>query len=185
MRILILVALATLIGNGVVAQATPVHTETGILGVQEAKVEQLNKVDLKISDIASSGKIKTPPPPQNNEDVAWNFFIANGFTRNQTAGILGNLKQEHQFRTDGDGLAQWTDNRKANMLARPNNQDINVQLNYLMEELNGTESIAGSAIRSASTVEDSVRAFQNKFERCGDCRESTRIQYANEILARH
>src|SRR3990167_9928557 len=100
---LIIIAVLTLSGTLLTetARPRPVEAQPSAV-VQEIQVKQLNKVtDIKISDIASSGKIK-PEPPQNNEDVVWNFLIAQGFTKVQTAGIMGNLKQEHQFRTDGD-----------------------------------------------------------------------------------
>jgi len=50
---------------------------------------------------------------------------------------MGNLMQEHHFNTDGDGLAQWTGGRKANLLSRPEPYNIYTQLDFLMWELNG------------------------------------------------
>lgn len=123
--------------------------------------------------------------PAENEAIAWNFFIAQGFSRNQTAGIMGNLQQEHGFRTDGDGIAQWTGGRLSALLSRPDPRNIQTQLDYLMYELNGGYVGAKNAILASSTVEQSVQAFQNKFERCGVCAESRRVQYAYEILGRH
>lgn len=112
-----------------------------------------------------------------------------GFTRNQTAGIMGNLQQEHGFQTSdvggGLGIAQWIGGRRANLMARDNYLDINVQLKYLLDELNGPEAAAGRAVRAAGTVEEAVVAFQNKFERCGICMEGKRINYAYAIAARH
>lgn len=58
MKVIILIALATLIGNGVVAQATPLHTEAGIIGVKEVQVKQLNKLADTVSEPTSSGKFK-------------------------------------------------------------------------------------------------------------------------------
>jgi uncharacterized protein YabE (DUF348 family) len=123
--------------------------------------------------------------PTENEVISWNFFIANGFTREQTAGIMGNLMQEHRFNTTGDGLAQWTGSRKAALLARPDPYNIYTQLQFLMDELNGGYRSVRDAIRSTSSVVDAVIIFQNKFEKCGICAESNRIQYAFNILASH
>jgi hypothetical protein len=121
--------------------------------------------------------------PTENEAIAWNFLTGHGYTRNQTAGIMGNLMQEHGFRTDGDGIAQWTGGRKAQLMSRPDPYSIYTQLNFLVEELNSTG--IGAQIKSTSTVEQAVVIFQNKFERCGVCAESRRIQFAYEILGRH
>lgn len=123
--------------------------------------------------------------PTENEVISWNFFIANGFTREQTAGIMGNLMQEHRFNTTGDGLAQWTGGRKQAMLARPDPYNIYTQLDFLMWELNNGYRNARDQIKATNSVETSVRIFQNKFEKCGVCMESKRIQYAYNILASH
>lgn len=123
--------------------------------------------------------------PAENEAIAWDFLMAQGFSRNQTAGIMGNLMQEHGFRTDGDGLAQWTGGRLANLLSRPNPRSIHTQLEFLMFELNGSYSKVKAGILASSSVEQSVVIFQNQYERCGICAESKRIQYAYEILGRH
>lgn len=123
--------------------------------------------------------------PAENETIAWNFFIAQGFSRNQTAGIMGNLQQEHGFRTDGDGIAQWTGGRLSNLLSRPNPRNIQTQLEFLMSELNGGYSKVKTNLLAASSVEQSVVVFQNQYERCGICAESKRIQFAYEILGRH
>ena len=124
-----------------------------------------------------------------NETIAWNFLIANGFTRNQTAGIMGNLQQEHGFQTSdvggGLGIAQWLGGRRSALMARPNYLDINVQLQFMLDELNGSNAHAGAAVRASATIEQAVRAFQNLYERCGICNEGRRVQYAYAINARH
>lgn len=123
--------------------------------------------------------------PSENESITWDFLIKQGFTRNQTAGIMGNLMQEHRFNTSGDGLAQWTGGRKANLMAMANPRNIYTQLNYLMIELNSGYRGVQNAIRASDSVESAVRIFQDQFERCGVCVESKRIQYAYNILASH
>lgn len=123
--------------------------------------------------------------PSQNETITWDFLIAQGFTREQTAGIMGNLMQEHGFNTTGDGLAQWTGGRKANLMALPDPYNINTQLQFLMSELNGPYAKVRDAIKASTTVEQAVIIFQNQFERCSVCVESKRIQYAYNILASH
>ena len=123
--------------------------------------------------------------PTENEAIAWKFFIGQGFSRNQTAGIMGNLMQEHGFKTDGDGIAQWTGGRKAELMARPDPYSIYTQLDFLMYELNGRYSSVKNNILASSSVEESVRIFQNQYERCGVCAESRRVIFAYEILGRH
>lgn len=123
--------------------------------------------------------------PSENETITWNFLIELGFTREQTAGIMGNLMQEHRFNTTGDGLAQWTGGRKAALMAMPDPYNIHTQLQFLMIELNGPYAKVRDAIKASTTVEQAVIIFQNQYERCGICAESNRIQYAYNILASH
>lgn len=130
-----------------------------------------------------------PQPQGSNEDRAWSFLIGQGFTRNQTAGIMGNLQQEHGFQTSdvggGLGIAQWIGGRRTALIGKPNYLNIDVQLSFLMEELNSYEGAAGQALRAAGSVEEATIAFQNKFERCGICNQTARITYAYAILNRH
>ena len=125
--------------------------------------------------------------PPSNEDVVWGYLKQNGFSNEQAAGVMGNLQQEHNFRTDGDGLAQWTDGRLANLLALPNARDINVQVKYLVDEMSTTESYAGELVRSATTIEDATILFQNSFERCNPlyCMQAQRIGYAYDFYGRY
>lgn len=123
--------------------------------------------------------------PTENEAIAWNYFMSKGFNRNQTAGIMGNLMQEHGFRTDGDGLAQWTGGRKAALMSRPDPYSIFTQLDFLMSELDGSYIRVKNNILGSNSLENSVVVFQNQYERCGICAESRRIQFAYEILGRH
>ena len=123
--------------------------------------------------------------PTENEVISWNYFIAQGFSREQTAGIMGNLMQEHRFNTTGDGLAQWTGGRKKALYERPDPLNIYTQLDFLMWELNNGYRSVRDQIKATDSVVTAVQIFQNKFERCGVCMESTRIQYAYNILASH
>lgn len=123
--------------------------------------------------------------PTENEAITWNFLIQHGYSRNQAAGIMGNLQQEHGFRTDGDGIVQWTGGRKANLMSRPDPYSIYTQLNFMLEELNGSYASANAAIKASSTVEQATVIFQNRYEGCGVCMETRRIQFAYEILGRH
>lgn len=121
-------------------------------------------------------------PEKSSEQVAWEFFISKGFTAEQTAGIMGNLKQEHNFKTSdvpgGLGIAQWMGARRERLIQRGSHLDLNSQLNFIIEEFETTESAAYRGVKASSTVEQSTIAFQNLYERCGKCMQDTRIQFA-------
>jgi len=142
----------------------------------------------QIVTIGVKGQYNTPT---ENENVTWDFLISQGFSRTQTAGIMGNLMQEHHFNTSdtsgGLGLVQWTGGRRSKLMNEYPDSYTNIysQLNFLMEELNGGYSSVQSAIKNSSSLYDSVRIFQNSFERCGVCREEARINFAESILGSH
>jgi len=119
-----------------------------------------------------------PVQATGNENIVWDFLITR-YTRNQTAGIMGNLQQEHNFQTSGDGLAQWNGGRKARLMAMPDPYNIYTQLNFLVMEMNE------SGLILPDDVVGSTRTFQNQFERCGVCNEIARINYAYAILEKH
>jgi len=174
---------------------------SGAAGVRSVTYEIEIKGGVEVSRVEIASITKTEPvkqvevigakfkgaytTPSQNESITWDYLIAQGFSREQTAGIMGNLKQEHGFNTTGDGLAQWTGSRKATLLARDDPYNIYTQLDFLMYELNGGYRSVQTAIKAAYTVEEATIIFQNKFERCGICVEDRRIQYAYNILASH
>jgi uncharacterized protein YabE (DUF348 family) len=122
--------------------------------------------------------------PTENETIIWNYLINDGFSREQTAGIMGNLEQEHQFQTSGDGLVQWTGSRKALLLSRyADPYSVYSQLDFMMYELNGSYGSALSSLRATTDVETAETVFQNKYEGCGNCMQSLRLSYAYDILA--
>lgn len=138
---------------------------------------QIERVGIKYSGVYTT--------PSENESITWSYLRAQGFTCEQTAGVMGNLMQEHRFNTDGDGLAQWTGGRKANLMSRENPYNIYTQLDFLMWELNGGYLATKNRLIGASTIEDAVFIFQNGYERCGVCNTSMRIQYAYNIFESH
>ena len=160
----------------------------------EAKREQISDEIIKepVKRIVREGARGTKASSTSageNEAISWNFLKSQGFSDIQTAGIMGNLMQEHRFQTSdtpgGLGIAQWTGGRRNNLLSLPNPYDIYTQLDYLMHELNGGYLRAKNSILNSSSIEEATRAFQNQFERCGICREETRIGYAYDIYNRY
>lgn len=129
--------------------------------------------------------------PTGSEIV--NFFMNKGLTKNQAKGIYGNIMQEsggkHNIVSrDGHnsyGLAQWTGSRKARLFSKyGTNPTIDQQLEYLWEELNGSEKDALDALRSASSVEDATKIFMQKFERPANWAANlkNRLKYANSVV---
>lgn len=134
--------------------------------------------------------------PLANENAVWDYLMSHGFNRVQTAGIMGNLEQEHHFKTadvsGGLGIVQWTGSRRTNLINFAASQgrsylDLDIQLDFLMSELNGGYAKVKNAILAANSVDDVVEIFQNRFEKCNPryCMQDQRLTYAYNILASH
>lgn len=140
-----------------------------------------------VEQVEVIGARGTYTTPTENEQITWDYLTAKGLSREQAAGIMGNLMQEHRFETSGDGLAQWTGSRQAKLRAMyPDSfTTIQSQLDYLWYELTGPYVKVLSSLQAQPTVVGAVQVFQNQYERCGQCVESLRVQYAFDILASH
>lgn len=119
----------------------------------------------------------------SNVKIAYEFFVANGFTAAQASGIVGNLYEEStgvnptQWQIGGGGgygIAQWTP--PTTMIAwvtgkggDPNSlggQSGQVgQLDYLMYDLNNGNSAAKTAVKGDNTVDSATSDFMNDYER--------------------
>ncbi len=171
---------------GVVGKKTVTYTITMQNG-KEVKREVVSSVTTKepVKQVEVIGVKGVYTTPSENQTLTWNFLISKGLTREQTAGVMGNLMQEHGFNTSGDGLAQWTGSRKAKLMAMPDPYSIQTQLDFLWYELSGPYAKVLTNLQAQTTVEGAVVVFQNQYERCGICVESRRVQFAYNILASH
>ncbi len=155
------------------------------------------------------GQDPNPEPPvsmseaalANNTETAFNFFVAKGLSKDQSAGIVGNLMQESSViptsvQYDGGpgrGIAQWSvggrwdTSHDDNVTWYANEHGLNrwaltTQLDFIWYELTDI-GYGYSTLKAAGTVTAAELAFQDKFEICGECDESTRISYADQVLA--
>ncbi len=163
-------------------------------GIEVGRIEIASITTLQpikqVQVVGAKGEYTTPT---ENEIITWDFLISSGFSKYQTAGIMGNLMQEHGFNTTdtsgGLGIAQWTDGdtpgagRKSDLLARSNPYNIYTQLDFLMHELGTNRHSAFVEVKASTTIDQAVIEFQNKFEGCGLCRQDKRIQFAYDIYA--
>ncbi|MBI3494682.1 N-acetylmuramoyl-L-alanine amidase, partial [Candidatus Saccharibacteria bacterium] len=130
----------------------------------------------------------------NNEDKIWNWLISKGFTQEQAAGIMGNFQQENSFKTEdnsgGLGIAQWIGGRRdaAIAMAREKGKkptDLDLQLDYLWSELQGSEKAALTAVKATDNPKDAATEWEDKFERAGTPMLAQRIAYAKSIYRKH
>ena len=135
------------------------------------------------------------------EHTAFNFFVSKGLSHVQAAGVVGNLMQESSVNANaiqygggpGRGIAQWSvggrwdssyhDNVAWYAAAHGESRwSLNAQLNFIWYELTNI-GYGYSQLKSATTVSAATIAFQDRYEICGQCDETTRIHYAEQVLA--
>ena len=149
----------------------------------------------------SFGGVSFDPPDLGpeigaNPMVSAGFLEGAGFTREQAAGIIGNLIVESGGEINpeavGDngnafGIAQWNGPRMRafKQWASANNKpedSIETQLEYLVLELNSTESRAKFELQKATTAEEAALIFSKWFERPGVPHNERRVAAANKIF---
>lgn len=121
---------------------------------------------------------------------AMDFFTSKGWTKEQAAGIVGNLMIESNLKTNavGDsgkayGIAQWHPDRQANF-ARWKGKDIREstfeeQLEFVNYELTqGTEQRAGTMIKSARDAAQAAQLVDKYYERSKGLHTSQRMNAA-------
>lgn len=136
----------------------------------------------------------------SNTHTAFNYFVARGLTKRQSAGIVGNLMQESSVNPraiefgggPGRGIAQWSvggrwdtshDDNVTWYASRHKESRwaLRTQLQFTWYELHSVGGYGLSAIRSSTTIKGATLAFERDFEKCGQCDESRRIAYAHDV----
>lgn len=138
----------------------------------------------------------------STQDIVWNFFKSKGLSDTAVAGIMGNLQQESNFSTTAMGpqtkygraygIAQWLGGRQTNLKKYAASlgksySDLEVQLNFLWQELNGAENKTLKYLQSNSGSSASTLAagFERLFERSGGSAVGKRQGYANNIYSKY
>lgn len=154
--------------------------------------------------IVPEGDVAVGAVGGTNAETAYNFFLANGFTPNQAAGIVGNLMVESgpslntSIKSAGSersfGIAQWNSaaaagNRFGNLqnFATDLGRDwteLGVQLKFILHELYTVPYNGLGALQASQTIDQAVEAFCYKFERPGTPHLAKRKQYAYDIYKR-
>ncbi len=138
----------------------------------------------------------------SNEHTAFNYFVAKGLSGVQAAGVVGNLMQESNVIPTsvqygggpGRGIAQWSvggrwdTDRGDNVVAYASSTGgsrwaLNTQLDFIWHELENFSGYGLSALRGSGSISAATITFQDRFEGCGECDESTRIKYAEQVLS--
>jgi len=153
--------------------------ETGFLTPQQAeqrRTDYLENADFSRGKLAveQDPNIINKPLPASvggRAEVAMGFFQSKGYTKEQAAGIVGNLIGESnlnpEIRGDGGmshGIAQWNRERLDNLRRFASSkgkswQDFGVQLEFIDWELQNVEKSAYANLKNAKTIDEATAAF--------------------------
>lgn len=129
----------------------------------------------------AGGPPVVPPTGQSGArfQQGMEYFMKQGWTREQAAGIMSNLHAESGYRTDivGDGgkahgIAQWHPPRQANFERLFNKKVLQAsyeeQLAFVDWELRNTERRAGDLLRQQQSASGAGRVVSQHYERPAD-----------------
>ena len=116
------------------------------------------------------------------QEQAMNYFMSQGMTKEQAAGIVGNLMQESGAGLDPNaknesghrGIAQWDANRWGNFekWAKKQGLDVNTreaQLQWIMEEMKtGSGGLGIERFKKTKTADEAAGLFLSDYERSGE-----------------
>jgi hypothetical protein len=152
------------------------HGENKFRGAVEGWWNQFMQESGLSHDLGRAGG-KGAAAPSGNASAAIDYFMQQGWTREQATGIAANLKAESAFNPAeiGDsrqayGIAQWHPDRQRDF-AKWAGHDIRgstfeEQLGFIQHELTaGKEQAAGKALRGASGYFESGATFSRAYER--------------------
>lgn len=131
-------------------------------------------------------------------NYAMNYFVDQGYTPEQAAGIVGNLQAESGSNIDPSafnpagggegarGIAQWRGPRirdfRREVGKDPLDASFEEQLDFMMWELNNTESSANESIQGTTTATDAATTFERTYERAGGSGLQRRVNNATTLL---
>ncbi|QMP83952.1 MAG: hypothetical protein [Caudoviricetes sp.] len=132
-----------------------------------------------------------------NASKALEFFQSKGWTKEQAAGIVGNLQAESSRELNpssvGDGgkaygIAQWHPDRQANYERNLGNgksirqSTFDEQLAFIQWELENTESKAARLLKGAKTAAEAAQIFDQYYERSSGEHRGRRVANANKLI---
>jgi hypothetical protein len=161
-----------------------------------SKLKQSTLADIGYQRGSGAGRSGAAAGSTGNAKKAVEYFIAKGWTPEQSAGIVGNLQAESgaNLKIDavGDGglaygIAQWHPPRQANF-AKAYGKNIRGstledQLAFIQWELDNTESKAASWLKRAKTTDEAAWVFDKYYERSAGLHTSQRVANAAALLS--
>jgi LysM repeat protein len=130
-----------------------------------------------------------------NAKTAFDYFIQQGWSKEQAAGLVANLQAESGQNLDvnifgdggaGYGIAQWHGSRQRDferVMGKPlKGSGLEDQLKFVQWELNNTEKRAGARLKAAKTAAEAAAIIDQYYERSSGIHRNKRIQFAQNLV---
>lgn len=217
------------VGQDVEAQQT--QTDSGLTGPIidkfSAVLDRFNDVLQSLSNRkqqtpsgSGSGGGGTTPPPKDDKkgsgpsaagpanfsgsessEKAFNYFISQGYTKEQSAAIVGNLLQENRAMDptlknsiDHTGIAQWDPKHRYPKMvefAKSKGLDPNTleaQLQFVEQELQtGSGGLSKARLQGTKSLEEATLLVRKQYLRPGEAEamDSNRLSFAQGVLSKY
>jgi LysM repeat protein len=126
-----------------------------------------------------------------NAKIAMDYFMQQGWSPEQAAGLVANLQAESgrnlnpaalNIPEQAYGIAQWRGSRQRNFakeMRKPlEGSSLQDQLEFVQWELNNTEANAGRRLKSAKTAEEAAAIVDQYYERSSGAHRQKRMAMA-------
>ena len=130
-----------------------------------------------------------------NGQTAMEKAMAAGYTKEQAAGLVGNLQQESGMnptarneREGTQGIAQWRGERLEAFKKKYGKEvmyaTLDEQMDFVLHELETTEKKAGNLLKNAKTAAEAAAIVDKFYERSAGTELAKRIANANAIAGK-
>jgi hypothetical protein len=150
--------------------------------------EQFFEIGTAINTATATLPASTTGFSQTNLKTAVQFFRNKKYTDFQIAALVGGLLQESGLNptiSNGNayGIAQWLGPRFNNLKKFKNGwNQLDVQLEFIISELNGDEKVAGDRLKSSTSLEEAITAAA-LYERYGGITKGSNTTYVDVLSA--
>ena len=155
-------------------------------------------IQIRVRGGGSSGKQPSGGGgASGNAKTALDFFIQQGWSPEQAAGLVGNLQAESGQNLDtnvfgdggaGYGIAQWHGPRQRDfqrVMGRPlKGSSLEDQLKFVQWELTHSEKRAGQRLKAAKSADEAAAIIDQYYERSSGIHRTRRIKYAQNLMPR-
>lgn len=156
--------------------------------------------------VGGGGSGTTPSGPADfsgsaSSEKAFNYFVSQGYTKEQSAGIVGNLMQENRAldpkvanSIGHKGIAQWDPKDRYPKMAEfakskgldPNT--LEAQLQFVEQELKtGSGGLSKARLQGTKSVEEAAVLVRKQYLRPGEAEamDANRIKYGQQVLSQY